>query len=443
MDNPFKKSMSKQDLINTINKYFGSFKQANADFDSLINKVEQLDNKTNAFEDSVDKKIQEFDDFLTTRTSKMRNAVDEIEEYHCAMFVSDDENKSIKAKFDEYYNAMFIGIGENESIKSEFEEYYETMFVGNNDEDSMKSKFEKYYETIFVGNDDEDSMKSEFEKYYDLMFVDGDEEDEKSIKSRIDNTTNKIDKYYHDMFVDDEEKKSIKSEFDEYYNTMFVGNEETDSIKLQIENELKHQRAQYTNTQEELKEKILDLLPEAGAAGLSSAYFEAKKRYGTVPKKENEKYKLWKTIKEATPAFGYYFMFLAPLAFMTYMFYSVIENLSASDKLDYTALIIRFVFYAPLGIISLFGWSSIRTRMRLYEEYNHKQRVMQLYRSFVDEIRTAGNDEQQQKLLDIMLENVADKPSLTVRKKMNSPINIFSKIIPGEKQAISEPKKDE
>ncbi len=66
----------------------------------------------------------------------------------------------------------------------------------------------------------------------------------------------------------------------------------------------------------------------------------------------------------------------------------------------------------PLAAISAFGWSSIRLYRRLYEEYNHKQRVMQLYHSFKDEI--GDSEEHKNALLAIMLSAVGDKPSLAM-----------------------------
>ena len=45
----------------------------------------------------------------------------------------------------------------------------------------------------------------------------------------------------------------------------------------------------------------------------------------------------------------------------------------------------------------------------MYEQYNHKQRVMELYVSFKREVDANGNDEQKEKLITIMLDSVAEK----------------------------------
>ena len=55
---------------------------------------------------------------------------------------------------------------------------------------------------------------------------------------------------------------------------------------------------------------------------------------------------------------------------------------------------------------------------KLYKkEYNHKHRVMQLYNSFLKELKETGTTEEQQKLREIMLETVQDKSSLIKEKR--------------------------
>lgn len=79
-------------------------------------------------------------------------------------------------------------------------------------------------------------------------------------------------------------------------------------------------------------------------------------------------------------------------------------------------LIFRTLIAVPLGTISLFGYTSLRLYRRLYEEYNYKQRVMELYLSFAKEIGDKGTDEQKEALIAIMLKAVADKPSVSMHR---------------------------
>jgi len=89
---------------------------------------------------------------------------------------------------------------------------------------------------------------------------------------------------------------------------------------------------------------------------------------------------------------------------------------SDNTNINEAILLLRMSLTIPLAIISVFGWSSIRLNRRLYEEYNHKQRVMQLYHSFKKEIDKEGDPEHKKALIAIMLKTVDDKPSLTMHK---------------------------
>ncbi len=108
-------------------------------------------------------------------------------------------------------------------------------------------------------------------------------------------------------------------------------------------------------------------------------------------------------------------MFLAPLIFIVWFLHPILDAAENGKSISDGVLIWRGVLSVPVSAISLFGWSSIRLNRRLYEEYNHKQRVMQLYRSFKEEISKidpAGDE--YKALIAIMLGAVADKPTLAM-----------------------------
>jgi hypothetical protein len=70
---------------------------------------------------------------------------------------------------------------------------------------------------------------------------------------------------------------------------------------------------------------------------------------------------------------------------------------------------LRFLVAVPLATISTFGFVSLSLYRRMYEQYNHKQRVMELYVSFKSEVDANGNVEQKEKLITVMLDSVAEK----------------------------------
>ena len=228
-------------------------------------------------------------------------------------------------------------------------------------------------------------LSTKFSNLHNDLLVDT--RDENNNFSKL-STLTQINDLFHMMLNQLEEMKENRN----------TAKTETDNLKISLEKEIR------------------SLLPDAGAAGLSSAYVQSKSKYGYIPyEKENKKSwgHTWHLIRSIWPTLIYYTMFILPLTMMVWLFYDLFKTLNeVSEKV----ILFRAVITFPLSIISLFGWSSIRLSRRLYEEYNHKQRVMQLYHSFKDEINEHWNDEHKKALLTVMLKAVNDKPSLTMHR---------------------------
>lgn len=79
---------------------------------------------------------------------------------------------------------------------------------------------------------------------------------------------------------------------------------------------------------------------------------------------------------------------------IAYNFYDLFNAFKEAPKeFNMDFWLFRSSLSIPMAAISLFGWSSIRLYRRLYEEYNHKQRVMQLYHSFKEQIDENGTED--------------------------------------------------
>lgn len=104
-------------------------------------------------------------------------------------------------------------------------------------------------------------------------------------------------------------------------------------------------------------------------------------------------------------------MFVIPLGFIILESVRLLYLLEGDTKftVTYQMLIVRFLIVLPLATLSGFGFASLQNYRKLYEAYNHKQRVMELYGSFSEEIKANGDDEQKKALLTIMLNTVASK----------------------------------
>ncbi len=156
-------------------------------------------------------------------------------------------------------------------------------------------------DTLELGKENRASIGKELTKTQTLA---------KEAKESIDDKLSKINTLfaeiteYHGKLLTEKNGKSIKKEVAEYVET---------------------QQEDFKKLREVLTKEIRDLLPEAGASGLSSAYFEAKKIYGAVPYKklteEEEDAKTnWHFIKiighfigTNTKGVMFYTLFIAPL----------------------------------------------------------------------------------------------------------------------------------
>lgn len=185
----------------------------------------------------------------------------------------------------------------------------------------------------------------------------------------------------------------------------------------------------------ELKNKIESLLPGATVAGLSFAYSDAKAIYGAVPVNSDKdgnvtkKRATWHYLVQAVKVGINYILFIMPLCFISWFLWDWVasnmtlssQNIELKNHADPLFFIFRLLISAPLGLISYFGYSSIQLNRRLYEEYNHKQRVMQVYHGFEREISELEDPELKRALLGIMLNVVNYKPSTSMAEHQKMP----------------------
>jgi predicted nucleic acid-binding Zn-ribbon protein len=256
--------------------------------------------------------------------------------------------------------------------------------------------------------------------------------------SEIEDANTKINDLRRKLFENTDDTKSVQNEIDDLrtqIRTILTGattDRDTSAAELTafLEKANRDQEAstislnkKFDALHESLKGEILALLPSAGAAGLASTYYDAKSRYAPTSyagKPGSSTLTGWKKVVRGlvgnNPAsvvatIFFYGMFLVPLGALAYGTYDLVWQLEHNPqfRFDYRILALRFLIAVPLATISGFGFASLQQYRKLYEQYNHKQRVMELYRSFRDEIATNGDAEQTKALLKIMLDSVADK----------------------------------
>lgn len=251
-----------------------------------------------------------------------------------------------------------------------------------------------------------------------------------------------VKEIYETLFTDVEGKPSIKTSINELQKSLITTYDAAKADRLAAEQALKElndkitaekdaviaeANYEFSDLKKALGEKILSLLPSAGAAGLASTYYDAKSKYGvtqfhSVSDDPMNRGSFLQRFVAHDPAsmvatIVFYIMFLGPIIVIIVLFYDLIEKMvTLPPGVVDRYLIARTLVAIPLGTVSLFGYTSLRLYRRLYEEYNYKQRVMELYTSFSKEIEAKGDDDQVKTLIAIMLKAVADKPSLGMHR---------------------------
>lgn len=242
----------------------------------------------------------------------------------------------------------------------------------------------------------------------------------------------------------------------------------------------KEQNEKFETLSKKIEKEILSVLPtQATSAALASAYFDAKSKYGYTPKLIKEKDSNHWFLTKSSLFFHWilshvgiilnYALFILPTIAISLIFFDLfhpnflntiffdskpqitlnidsslnnsnggtgspsqnetnfdvfpsqnIPSPDISDKNDikFREIFARFLISSPLLLLALFGLSSIKLNRRLYEEYNHKQRVMEMYHGFKNELENYEENSESidDNLLQAMLEVVKNNPSKIMSK---------------------------
>ncbi len=243
-----------------------------------------------------------------------------------------------------------------------------------------------------------DTVQTEIQKHLDAVKTNLNEVN--TIKETIDETNEEAGEIYDKL-------NGLFDAVNQHADAVKQTHEQADALKTSIDKQAKtlfekisndfngsrdKQKSETEKLRLELSREIRALLPDAATAGLASAYVDAKDRY-----------------TRKTPIVFFYTLFIVPLGILAWMIHDMFKQFDPHD-FDAKLLVFRLGFSIPLVALSVFGARSIAFYRKLYEEYNHKQRVMQLYHGFMDKIKDGGTREQKQELMNIMLEAVKDKP---------------------------------
>ena len=383
---------------------------------------------------------------LATLFNNTIDKIDVINSFYKTLREGSDESKSLEAvqnDLKELYKNFFNGSPNKKealtSIHQEIIDYKKELLEGDT---SIKSNIESFQEEIT--------------NLYEKCFSENNE----NIEKQIDDYFSKIKEFYNEWFNEDKSKSTILnswfSEFEKKYNDLFKIEDGTeisrinqvykniDTIKEFIK-EIDTQKKSFSNTEKSLEEikkdinqkqkEVNALLGDATVKTLTQGYIEAKKEYAKkdYSKLNNSKNtKTAKTIQLLKNLFifltrdlyslFYYTLFILPILLVVSVFilsYSTdkgfqIVNYSTSLGLDF--ILYKISISLPLLWISWFAQNSIKERKRLFEEYNHKLRVVQMYQIFSSQqnqsFKLNENSKMEKLLLDTIGYNPIDKSHL-------------------------------
>jgi|GEM_PF-4766364 len=236
-----------------------------------------------------------------------------------------------------------------------------------------------------------------------------------------------------------DEAATSRDEIDSFHNNLFGENDDK-NISTQIQNKATQLEQLFSNHSMESKKllensetkfhelfkKIESLLPSATSAGLASSFREAQKRYHPL---EGGSFKeRFFSIFHSSRIL--WFGFISTILGLSYLYYLVWkQNPERFHATSVWNLFTNIAMGFPLMWLAWFFQRSISQGNRLFEEYNHKSRVMNLYEGFVRVIDEAGLQENKKELLGIMLQTVNSNPSQNLGKNETFLESVFSKIL--------------
>ncbi len=216
--------------------------------------------------------------------------------------------------------------------------------------------------------------------------------------------------------IEDELKEitESKDEINSYYDELFVDEEENNKLSLSTEIKKKDEYFKNLITESENRvnetfNKIESLLPYATSAGLAASYREAQKSYKSV---HENKIGFWSTVGHSIYRFMHsttllWIGFIVAIGFLFWHY----SRILLGDNVSYAIILSKAITGAPILWLAWYLQRTISQRNRLYEEYNHKCRVMNAYDGLMKEISKLGTEDEKKALLGAILETVKDNPA--------------------------------
>lgn len=382
---------------------------------------------TEQFENTFNK--EEFDSFV----QEALNQIKEVNGAYKKLFIASEAGKESV-------------INEIETRLEDIKQKYEYLFLSNQEGVSKIAEInasiddiKKYHRELLDG---ESSIKAGIEEsrvkitaFYVYLF--GGEGSGEGKDTEVKNAIENILKFNEDLKKDDgyeviigNAHSKITALYDELFSTPELEKEsKVDKLKKEIENisqfnvEINSEVRKFiSDTQTEIKTKTDDinaLLSSATAKTLGQGYLESMEKHGFIGLKDNNFTwgAIFKWLSNAVKNLLNYSLFVFPLIVIGIIFiepdfakrFLEIRDFGGSrlDGVEY--ILYKISVSLPLLWISWYGQRSISHEKRLFEEYNHKLRVVQMYLLFISK-ENSYSINQMTELEDILLDAIRRNP---------------------------------
>lgn len=402
------------DVIKEVNEIHKLYDQFFAEEDGQPSHLQEIENKLA----KISAKYTElFEGAIPTKVEAADAALAKIKAYHAELLEGDE---SIKANIDD--------------SQTKINDFYSELFNssdGVTEDNGKKALINKTMKSI---TDFDALLNTEATGY----------------KAQIEAAKLAILTAHNNLFNKD--KKSNKTKIELLDDQIASTHKFYDQVVKEITPYIETKQKEIDQVAANIKTKESDvdsLLSKATVRALGQAYMEAMHIYGDpVYGKYPGEGRLrkfgyivkviYESVKHFFKFIGSYILFIGPLILIGVLFLANIKEILGIDlptgNVRFSGT--EYIFYKltialPLLWVSWFGQRSISHRKRLFEEYNHKLRVVQMYMLFTSQENTYTlKDETRKQLESTLLDTVARNPSEVYSKNetmIDKLIDIFAK----------------
>ena len=338
--------------------------------------------------------------------------------------ITEIENRleDIKQKYEHLFSTNEAGLSRVAELNTQIEQiksYHKELLDGEgsikSDIQESQDKITDFYVYLFGGSEgtegQEQKLKSAIE---DILKFHEEVTKENGYQKTIEDSHKRIIELHDELFstseLEDESKsEKLKKEIDNI-----------SQFNSRVENEIK---GLISDTEKDIKTKsdeINSLLSSATAKTLGQGYLESMENHGFIGLKNNKLTKevVFKWFYNGVINLLNYCLFIIPLVLIGFVSiepefvtkFLRIDNLGGSNLEGTQYILYKISVSLPLFWISWYGQRNIAHRKRLFEEYNHKLRVVQMYLLFISK-ENSYSITQMTNLENILLEVIDRNPA--------------------------------